>query len=350
MTQISSRVLSLETVFVSFLALKKKTVLVICIALAISFPIVYNMVQDYNKHYYSNIISNVIQRLAINETLHFNRFYNTGVSFEGYENCNIGNETRCFMANKSLVIAFWRHDSRDKWLAKNFLKIFDDEHFTRVIMIHDNSSWSSYPDQEHFIWIHVHGQRRFWYLKRFITPVILKTYNYIWVLDDDVELLFDPLHYECVATKLNISLSAPGRAKGVASHEIARVNKDFTGTIGRWTDFVEIGPIFVAQSIAWQCLWNFLSSLVGMGWGLDLIWCQLLTHKCHLPSATSNYSCAVLDVFHVNHLSEYIGSTALGSREVPVYNEFYGEFSSKQINFAPLAKDNTIYSACKRAR
>ena len=324
--------------------------LIICIVMTLAFPLIYNVVHDYNKYYYSNIVSEVIRKLGINETLYFNRFYNIGVSFEGYENCNIGNETRCFETNKSLVVAFWRHDSREKWLAKNFLKIFDDRHFTRVIMIHDNSSWSSYPDQEYFIWIHVNAQRRFWYLKRFITPIILKTYKYIWVLDDDVELLFNPLHYECVLDKLNISLSAPGRVKGVASHEIARVNKDYTGTVGRWTDFVEIGPIFVAQSAAWQCIWNFLSSLVGMGWGLDLIWCQLLAHKCTPTNMTNNYTCAILDSFQVNHLSEFIGSTALGSREVPVYNQYYGDFHTKQINIAPLAKDNSVYRACNRSR
>lgn len=331
-----------------FLLSKKKLVLVICLILAVSFILLHDSKDDDNNNIKvcRKIIMETMDKLRINETLHFNRVYNMTVSFEGDKNCNLINRTRCFVADKSLVIAFWRHDSREKWLAKNFLKVFDDQHFTRIIMIHDNSSWSSYPNNDQFIWIHVQAQKRFWYLKRFITPVLTKTYKYIWILDDDVELLFNPLHYECVISQLNIPLSAPGRVKGIASHQITRVNINYTIHVGRWTDFVEIGPIFVVNSSAWNCLWQFLSSFVGMGWGLDLVWCQLLTQHCPSSNQNHNASCAILDIFEVNHLSEFIGSTEVVSREIPAYHEFYQNFHTKQININPLAKDRSMFSHC----
>lgn len=162
---------------------------------------------------------------------------------------NLNKQADCFTVNKSLVVTFWRDSSREKWLAKNILRVFPDTHFVRIIMVHDDSTWSSFPDKEMFIWIHVNAQRRYWYIKRFLTPAILRAYKYLWIFDDDVELLFSPLHYECVTTKLNISLSAPGRLAGIASHSITLVNKDFVDKIGRWTDFVETGPILKSTSI-----------------------------------------------------------------------------------------------------
>ena len=330
------------------LTAKKKLVFGVSSLLAVSLVFMLYSINDVHTNYYQKFVADTIGKLGINATLYFNRLYNMTVSFEGDENCNLQKKTSCFVTEKSLVIAFWRHDSRNKWLAKNFLNVFDDKHFTRIIMIHDNSSWSSYPDSDRFIWIHVQAQKRFWYLKRFITPILTKTYKYIWILDDDVELLFNPLHYECVIGRLNVSLSAPGRGTGVASHPITRVDNKYIDRIGRWTDFVEIGPIFVVNSFAWNCLWHFLSSFVGMGWGFELVWCPLLTQQCPPLNPKRNESCAILDSFQVNHLSNFIGSTAVGSQEIPAYSQYYSNFHTKQIIIEPLAKDRVIFLECNK--
>ena len=344
-----TRFRTFERNLATILVAKRRLIVISLISFAVFCALVWYFKHGSNDFSYSKIVTDIIKKLGINETLYFNRFLNMGVSLEGDSDCNLIQTTRCYSTDKSLVLSFWREGSRDKWIVKNFLKVFDQEHFTRVIMVHDNSSWSSYPNREHFIWIHVNAQKRFWYLKRFLTPITLKTYKYIWIVDDDIELLFDTLHYECVITKLNISLSAPGRVKGIASHQITRVNNNYTGQIGRWTDFVEIGPIVVGSSSAWECLWHFLSSYVGLGWGLDLIWCNLIANKC-MPNATVEHVCAVLDIFQVNHLSEYIGSTVAGSQEVPAYNQYYNHYSSKQIIIGPLANDQTIYSTCNKGQ
>ncbi|CAF1615891.1 unnamed protein product [Rotaria magnacalcarata] len=304
---------------------------------------------DSSQNNYSKFLTHARHALRINETLYFHQYLNMGISLEGDRDCNLINRSLCYTTKKSLVVSFWRDSSRKKWLAKNIFKVFPGDHFTRVIMIHDKSNWFNFHNHEQLIWIHVNAQKRFWYMKRFITPEILSAYKYIWVLDDDVELLFDSLHYECVIAQLNVSFSSPGRLKGITSHAITRVNQDYANKIGRWTDFIEIGPIVVGTSSAWQCLWHYMSAFVGLGWGFDLVWCRLLAHKCSL-NITMERSCAVLDIFGVDHLSEYIATTALGSQETPAYNEYYGNFHTKQVNIAPLANDINIYSSCKKIR
>ena len=334
---------------IAMLAAKKRMVITIFAASAVFSALVCYFINDSNNYSYSKEVSDALVSLRINETLYLNGFLNVGVSLEGEKDCNLNGTVRCHSTDKSLVLSFWRENSRNKWLVQNFLKIFDEHHFTRVIMIHNSSNWSSYPNRELIIWIHVNGQKRFWYLKRFLTPVVLKSYKYIWVVDDDVELLFNPLHYECVINVLNVSLSAPGRMKGAVSHQITRMSNNFTGTVGRWTDFVEIGPIVVGSSSAWVCLWHFLSSFVGLGWGFDLIWCKLLVHKCRL-NTTVEHSCAILDIFQVNHLSEHVRSTAAGSQELPAYNQYYKKFHSMRKNIGPLAWNHTTYLACNKSR
>ena len=347
LTKVKTSIATTQAMTKPLLVVSKKTMLIVSITLVILLILVCYFMSDINKNSYSKFVSKGIDMLGINETLYFHRYLNMGISLEGDTGCNLINRSRCYTAKKSLVVSFWRESSRDKWLAKSILNVFTEDHFTCVIMVHDNSSWVSYHNRERLIWIYVNAQKRFWFLKRFLTPPVLKAYNYIWIIDDDTELLFDPLHYECVITQLNISLSAPGRLKGVASHAITRVDENFVNKIGRWTDFVEIGPIFIGSSSAWECLWHYLSPFVGLGWGFDLIWCKLLAHKCSM-NTTHEQSCAILDIFGVNHLSEYIGTTAAGSRERSAYDEYYKNFHTTQQNLRPLAKDRTIYSSCKK--
>ena len=346
---VRTSIVTIRAMVPSLFSIRKKASLIMCTTSALLFILVCYFMFDLKTNAHSTRFFKRVHILEVNETSCLLRHSNEGISLERNSECNLINRSQCYTTQKSLVVSFWRESSRKKWLVKNILKVFPEDHFTCLIMVHDNSSWASYLNRERFIWIHVNAQKRFWFLKRFLTPPILKAYNYIWVLDDDTELLFDPLHYECVIAQLNISLSSPGRLKGITSHSITRVNEKFAGKIGRWTDFVEIGPIFVASSSAWECLWHYLSAFVGLGWGLDLIWCKLLTHKCSL-NTTNGRSCAVLDIFEANHLSESIGTTVAGGQEIPAYYKYYNSFRSEKQNLGPLVSDRAIYSSCNTTR
>jgi hypothetical protein len=269
------------------------------------------------------------------------------LSLERKEKCNLPNLPKCFNTNKSLVISFWTQRSRSKWLSNNLLNLFPEEHYDYVVMVHDNSSWTSHKSFRKIVWIVVDIQQRFWYIKRFIPIYVLKAYKYIWIVDDDAHPIFNPLHYECVVDYYNISLSSPiyaGKIQGI--HAVTRLVPSAVNRVGRWTDFVEIGPVVVAKSSVWQCLWHLLSPAVGLGYGLDNIWCKYISFRC-LQQTTFGNVCAILDTFGSIHDSP-LGMTTgwLGVQEMPAYNAYYSKFSSKITTIGTVANDLSVYNSC----
>ena len=269
------------------------------------------------------------------------------LTFERRSQCNYKKKETCHTTNKSLVISFWNEKSKDKWVSQNIISAFPIHSFDHMIFVYDNSSWSSHPAYKHFIWIYVYGQHRLWYLKRFVLPMISKSYAFLWIVDDDAKLNFNPLHYQCVIQTLKIPLSAPARLNGALSHRLTKVNNNFKNQIGRWTDFVETGPIAIASSLAWECIYKYIDAATGTGWGLDLIWCNMIAEEC-LSSSEHGKACAILDGFTVDHQSVGVNSANDGGPEKYVYTQPYRKWRAKLRNINPLAKDNELMNFCRQ--
>ncbi len=90
--------------------------------------------------------------------------------------------------------------------------------FDHMIFVHDNSAWYTHPAYKDFIWIHVDVQHRFWYIS--------KSYEFLSIINDDAQLNFSPLHYQCVIRNRNTSLSGPVRLNGALSHSITKMNNE----------------------------------------------------------------------------------------------------------------------------
>jgi hypothetical protein len=268
----------------------------------------------------------------------------SSLSLERRHSCHLNNEPFCESVNKSLVVSFWREMSRDKWLPANILRVFPSNHFDHVIMLHDASNWSNHPGFQTFIWIRAVNQVRFWYIKRFLPPQILRAYRYIWIIDDDVRFTFDPLVYECVMKQLKIPFSSPTRLSGVAYHSITRQDKKSQPNIGRWTNFIEIGPVIVGQSNVWQCLWHYLLPSIGAGYGLDLAWCRIIEELC-LDETHRLKTCALLDVFGIHHESKALTAAGDPLNDSSAHKK-YKRFSIKSKNIGLLADNMQVFNIC----
>lgn len=268
------------------------------------------------------------------------------LTLERRTSCNLANPENCFHTKKSLVITFWSEQTRQRWLSKHLLSSFPEKYYDYIVMVHDRSTWNNFSGYEKIIWIHVPNQVKFWYIKRFLSPHIFRAYHYIWVLDDDVRFEFNPRAYECVSEKYNIILSAPARGEGVVIYKMTRVKPRYTSRIGRWTNFIEIGPMFTAKSSVFICLWNVLSEMNGFGFGLDWKWCGILSEYCG-ERYPLNRLCAILDSFVVHHDSQRINTVKEGLREKAAYNK-YMKYLNKPAAFEAIASDSTQLNLCNK--
>jgi hypothetical protein len=55
-----------------------------------------------------------------------------------------------------------------------------------MLMHYDSSDWSGYPWYNDVISIRFPKQMKWWYVKRFVTPEMMDSYDYLGVFDEDV--------------------------------------------------------------------------------------------------------------------------------------------------------------------
>ena len=271
--------------------------------------------------------------------------FDESLTFERRDRCNLANEGPCHSTNKSLVLTFWSERSRQKWLPQNIHLAFPSHSFDHLIFVFDNSSWHSHPAYHQSIWIHVQGQLRMWFVKRFLLPQMIRSYRYIWLVDADSRLWFNPLHYECVIEQLHVPISSPARFRGVLSHQITKVQNQYKAHIGRWTDLVEIGPTVVITSSAWSCLHRYLDPSTGTGWAFDFVYCNILADLC-LPKSDRTRVCAILDAFRIDHQSKKITSSKDGAWEIPFFKKKYQPWYSAWQTYGPLAENRSVFDKC----
>jgi len=159
------------------------------------------------------------------------------------------------------------------------IQLFGMKNFTFMLFSYHPLSLTKFTTYSWFdevFFVSYPGQMKWWYMKRFLTPIAMKHYEYIFIFDDDVILkpeTFRPLEYIQLLRKFNIHLSQPAHAKGSpgALHMSTHQRDNFTH--GHWNDLIECGPGTVLSSIIWQtCVWDLLQEDLTSGYGIDLIW------------------------------------------------------------------------------
>ncbi|HEY1775085.1 MAG TPA: glycosyltransferase [Solirubrobacteraceae bacterium] len=109
-------------------------------------------------------------------------------------------------------------------------------------------------------------------LNRLLAGVELENFDWLLVLDDDIELPKDFLRpFLYLSERFALRLAAP--AHRLLSHAAWRLTRRQGGSLARETAFVEIGPLTALARETFATLLPFPE--VGMGWGLDAHWAWL---------------------------------------------------------------------------
>lgn len=143
---------------------------------------------------------------------------------------------------RSLVATFVGGAARER--VARALASFPPERFSLMVFVYDDSEWGGEPWAHRATIVHVRGQMKWWYVKRFLHPELVAGYEYLLLLDDDVALApsFDADGFVGVLREHAVGLGQPAHAPGSAtSAQYVHALAQRPGVLGLWTNFVEIG-------------------------------------------------------------------------------------------------------------
>ena len=122
----------------------------------------------------------------------------------------------------------------------------------------------------------VGGRGKFENLNALLNDNPARGYDWLLVVDDDVEL---PRHFldELIflAERFQLRLAQP--AHRARSHAAWQVTRRRAGSVARETRYVEIGPVTAFHAATFELLLPFPP--LRMGWGLDLHWSALARER-----------------------------------------------------------------------
>jgi GT2 family glycosyltransferase len=134
------------------------------------------------------------------------------------------------------------------------------------------------------------GRGRFENLNRLLQAHPLDGYDWLLVIDDDVELpagFLDRFLFLC--ERFSLVLAQP--AHRLHSHAAWPVTRRHSGSVVRETSFVEIGPVTAFARASFAALLPFPN--LRMGWGLDVHWAALAREH--------GWRCGVVDAVSIHH-------------------------------------------------
>jgi GT2 family glycosyltransferase len=137
-----------------------------------------------------------------------------------------------------------------------------------------------------------HGRGKFENLNRLLAEHPPEGYDWLLVIDDDVELprgFLDSFVFLC--ERFGLLLAQPSHRRH--SHAAWPVTRRRPGSVVRETSFVEIGPVTAFARGTFEVLLPFPE--LRMGWGLDVHWAAVAREQ--------GWRCGVVDAVSIRHIA-----------------------------------------------
>ncbi|KAI9217692.1 hypothetical protein BC828DRAFT_440682 [Blastocladiella britannica] len=226
---------------------------------------------------------------------------------------------------------------------------FRDEGFDIMLFHFDQADWSHVPGYNATTSIRVAGQTKFWYAKRFLTPMVVENYDYIFLWDDDVGLDADwsPTNFVSILQHHGVHVAQPalrgGARPGYPQYDTVRWHPEIqtAGKVGRFVEFIEVMfPIYSRE--AWQnCIWETIPYDGRSFWGVDNVW---------YPHCSSAGYCrfAVIDSMPVDHLDtrSLVQTPDVNLRELGHYFDMYKSLCKARPTNVDPSTGFRIFTIC----
>ena len=237
---------------------------------------------------------------------------------------------------KSLVVTF--SGAKSMLETDELIRKFNTPRYKIILFVYDKSEWTTYPWIDDVIFVRIARTMKWWFVKHFLHPELVRAYEYILLIDEDCntknlnpDLMLDD------ARKYGVQIGQPANGHGsYGSHNVVRLKvlQDVTNynvinnttnlkpediPIGTWTNFVECGPFTFFATESWPCVWNLLQADLTCGYGYDLMWANCapnrtavlhhhtMVHENRKPGSGSNKNfgtrCAAEGIFLFERLA-----------------------------------------------
>lgn len=169
-------------------------------------------------------------------------------------------------------------------MVDKIVRKFDFHAFSVMLFHFDDADFSVYEWYDKCVHVYAKGQMKWWFIKRFVTPQLALSYEYIFLFDDDLDVqYFDPIKYLNLMLQHELHLSSPAQKPipGMPKTSVWQLMMQSPEVSGenpvRKTNFVECASPVVSGR-AWECIWGTLQNDLSSGWGYDLLWYSECEH------------------------------------------------------------------------
>ena len=165
--------------------------------------------------------------------------------------------------------------------ARDAILLFGTERFHWILFVFDAALFeriAAEPWSSSVVVVIAKRQMKWWYIKRYVTPTLAASYDYIWLWDDDASRLsdlgFDPVGFETVMRDHSIQIAQPAIMTEPPEKSYDRALRPNSKRAGRFVHFIEV-QFPVLSPTAYKCLWEFMPRDHSSGFGIDVFLFQM---------------------------------------------------------------------------
>jgi hypothetical protein len=216
------------------------------------------------------------------------------------------------MKNNLIVICAGKNSLHQQWGD------LSSYNFDVAVIVYDNTDYSDEVKQQ-AKYLFKNSDRKFKNIKKCITYDIYSKYEYIGIIDDDIDVLPKTINDVFVmAKKCNFDLCQPTLDGGYYSHPqtITVPGCDF-----RISNVVEIMCPFFSKRAFDACVFDFDTSPHGQGYGLEYSWEYNL--RSHNGITKFGGFVAFIDKYTMKHMNPVVSRLEVSEPDTKYFRDKY---------------------------
>ena len=216
----------------------------------------------------------------------FNYVYERG-NFDKLQEGIIGPRSVPMETKRGLVAIPIGAKTKENGLLNKLIDKFGFEDFSYILFAYDKTDWSKEEWFDKVVIIHATKSGKWWFPKRFLTPSLLASYDYVFYWDDDMDVeSFEPIPFLDWMDEFELDMAQPcilghtvwGALRCQWAPEDISIENEMPQAPPtaqtRRTNFIEVMvPVYSTKTYIEE-IWPALEWDLTLGWGYDFSFVQ----------------------------------------------------------------------------